>query len=111
MDNKNWWPKNLVISILMGVATFAASQTQTVLHRFTGSPDDGALPYAVGLVVDRKGNLYGTTQQGGDGTQCAIYEGSCGTVFELRLTPSGRWKRITDTIPTWKFTSEGSRRD
>lgn len=93
MDNKNWWPKNLVISILMGVATFAASQTQTVLHRFTGSPDDGALPYAVGLVVDRKGNLYGTTQQGGDGTQCAIYEGSCGTVFELRLTPSGRWKR------------------
>ena len=37
---------------------------ETVLHGFTGYPDDGAEPSA-GLVLDAKGNLYGTTQWGG----------------------------------------------
>ena len=94
MDNRiRRGARMLTIALVIGAATFARSQTETVLHRFTGSPGDGALPYAVGLVVDNSGNLYGTTQQGGAGTQCDQFEGSCGTVFEMRLTATGRWKK------------------
>jgi len=44
----------------------------TVLHRFTGH--DGAQPYAA-LILDSKGNLYGTTATGG--------AGGAGVAFEL----------------------------
>jgi uncharacterized repeat protein (TIGR03803 family) len=37
---------------------------ETVLHRFTGYPGDGASPWA-GMVRDRAGSLYGTTNGGG----------------------------------------------
>jgi uncharacterized repeat protein (TIGR03803 family) len=90
MDNNSRVTK-VVLALVIGMATLARSQTETVLHRFTGSPNDGALPYAVGLVIDSNGNLYGTTQQGGDGSACYPYAG-CGTVFELRLT-GNRWKK------------------
>jgi uncharacterized repeat protein (TIGR03803 family) len=54
--------------------------TETLLYSFTGG-NDGGRPSA-GLIFDSKGNLYGTTQQGGTG--------GSGVVFEL--TPSGgRW--------------------
>jgi uncharacterized repeat protein (TIGR03803 family) len=46
---------------------------ETVLHRFTGDPD-GANPWA-GVVMDAKGNLYGTTVHGG--------RFNAGTVFEI----------------------------
>ena len=55
--------------------------TESVLHSFTGG-SDGAIPWG-GLVLDKAGNLYGTTYKGGGG--CS--NGGCGTVFEL--TPSG----------------------
>jgi uncharacterized repeat protein (TIGR03803 family) len=45
----------------------------TVLHTFAGGKD-GAIPYA-GVVRDRAGNLYGTTNQGGGS--------GLGTVFKL----------------------------
>jgi uncharacterized repeat protein (TIGR03803 family) len=47
--------------------------TETVLHNFTNSPD-GAYPTA-GLVMDKAGNLYGTTADGGSS--------GYGTVFKL----------------------------
>lgn len=50
---------------------------EKVLYSFTGS-DDGAHPKA-GLIRDKAGNLYGTTQKGG--------AHGCGTVF--KLTPAG----------------------
>jgi len=46
--------------------------TYTVLHRFTGF--DGAQPDA-NLILDSKGNLYGTTPIGG--------AGGAGVAFEL----------------------------
>ena len=49
------------------------SANETVLHSFTNVPD-GAGPFA-GLVMDKKGNLYGTTVVGG-------FSGY-GTVFKL----------------------------
>jgi uncharacterized repeat protein (TIGR03803 family) len=52
---------------------------ETVLHSFTGGTD-GAHPWA-GLTMDAVGNLYGTTQAGGD-LACYAPVG-CGVVFKL----------------------------
>ena len=46
----------------------------TLLHTFTGG-SDGSFPYA-GLIADKEGALYGTTQNGGSA-------GGYGTVFKL----------------------------
>ena len=53
---------------------------ETVLHSFTGG-NDGANPQGA-LIVDAKGNLYGTASQGG--------EGNAGTVFEI--AKNGKFK-------------------
>ena len=50
----------------------------TVLHAFTDG-FDGAAPFG-GLVRDASGNLYGTTNAGGDLRACG---NGCGTVFKL----------------------------
>jgi uncharacterized repeat protein (TIGR03803 family) len=57
---------------------------ETVIYTFMGGVD-GAYPIA-GLMADAKGNLFGTTSQGGGGANCAA---GCGTVFELRPSGSG----------------------
>jgi uncharacterized repeat protein (TIGR03803 family) len=51
--------------------------TESVLHGFTGSNDDGALP--VGLTWGKWSDLYGVTEGGGIGCQSG-----CGTAFEIR---------------------------
>jgi uncharacterized repeat protein (TIGR03803 family) len=58
------------------------SGKETVLYSFGSHSGDGTFPYA-GLVMDTKGNLYGTTTAGG--------ANGVGTVF--KLTPAG-----TETI-------------
>jgi uncharacterized repeat protein (TIGR03803 family) len=65
--------------------------TEKVLYSFLGEPD-GYLPNST-LAMDKAGNLYGTTGNGGD--TCASF-GSCGTVFEL--TPSTNGGPWTETI-------------
>jgi uncharacterized repeat protein (TIGR03803 family) len=55
---------------------------ETVLYSFTGRRD-GASPLA-GLVRDASGNLYGTTEFGGDLRGCGSY--GCGVVFKLDPT-------------------------
>jgi uncharacterized repeat protein (TIGR03803 family) len=62
---------------------------EQVLYAFHGSPD-GQGPGG-GLIFDSKGNLYGTTEDGGTGPCTA----GCGTVFELSPNGSGGW---TETI-------------
>jgi uncharacterized repeat protein (TIGR03803 family) len=62
------------------------SWTESVLHSFNQS--DGANPQA-GLIFDAAGNLYGTTQEGGDLSQCSPY--GCGTVFKLAPNADGSW--------------------
>jgi hypothetical protein len=53
----------------------------TVLHDFSGSAaNDGAFPSS-GLILDGKGNVYGTTSQGGVTTGSTTLNN--GTVFEL----------------------------
>ncbi len=65
------------------VFKLAPGGTETVLHAFQGG-NDGEYPLA-GLIADKSGNLYGTTNEGG-GTGCEYNQG-CGTVF--RLAPDG----------------------
>jgi uncharacterized repeat protein (TIGR03803 family) len=60
------------------------SGRETVLHSF-GSGMDGAQPSSP-LVMDSKGNLYGTTQDGGDSNSCPDFGGSCGTIFKINST-------------------------
>jgi uncharacterized repeat protein (TIGR03803 family) len=64
------------------VFKLAPSGKETVLHRFTGG-SDGALPFG-GVVRDAKGNVYGTTNDGGDPTcdQGNTVPG-CGIVYKL----------------------------
>jgi uncharacterized repeat protein (TIGR03803 family) len=79
------------------VYKIAASGGETVLHQFTGGTD-GLGPIA-GMIMDKHGNLYGTTLSGGNG--CSPF--GCGTVFEI--APDG-----TETI-LYAFkggTSDGS---
>jgi uncharacterized repeat protein (TIGR03803 family) len=51
------------------------SGKKTVMHSFSGAPNDGANPYyGASLITDAKGNLYGTTFQGGAFGQGTVYE-------------------------------------
>jgi uncharacterized repeat protein (TIGR03803 family) len=66
-----------------------------VLHNFPASTGDG-FPPSSGLTLDKAGNLYGTTLQGGNG-------GGFGTVFKLSRGADGRWKEtILYDFPTLK---------
>ena len=56
---------------------------ETVLYRFTGIPQVDGMNPQQGLVRDSKGNLYGTTSQGG----IYSYGNSYGTVF--KIDPAG----------------------
>lgn len=66
--------------ILLVAALAAQAQTFTVLHSFNGS--DGSYPTST-LILDRAGNLYGTTEYRGVRGQ--------GVVFQLKHTSSGTW--------------------
>ena len=66
----------------------APSSNFTVIHTFTGGKD-GSYPYA-GLVIDEKGNLYGTANQGGNEYgSCPPANDGCGTVFQMAHSKSG----------------------
>jgi uncharacterized repeat protein (TIGR01451 family) len=62
------------------------SWTESVVHTFSGT--DGDQPFA-GLVFDAEGNLFGTTQYGGD-VNCGVYLG-CGVAFRLTPNADGSW--------------------
>jgi uncharacterized repeat protein (TIGR03803 family) len=63
--------------------------TEAVIYNFKyyNGNHDGAYPYA-GVTVDKAGNLYGTSNYGGAGTDCP--PGSCGAVYELQRS-KGMW--------------------
>jgi uncharacterized repeat protein (TIGR03803 family) len=61
----------MVLVLTVIVARSAPAQTFTVLHNFTGGTDGGS-PSA-GITMDRAGNLYGTTYNGGTG-QGAVFK-------------------------------------
>jgi len=63
--------------------------TEKILHSFQGGSNDGGNPYG-GLVFDKQGNLYGTTQQGGP-YLCTERRISCGTIYQLTRAGNGTW--------------------
>jgi uncharacterized repeat protein (TIGR03803 family) len=76
--------------VLVLVSCFCAfAQTYKVLWSFGGASNDGAEPVS-NLVFDKAGNMYGTTEWGGTGTndQCGA---GCGTVFELSPNGDSTW--------------------
>jgi uncharacterized repeat protein (TIGR03803 family) len=77
--------------------TRSGAWTESVLHAFTGGPD-GAVPL-LGVILDSRGNVYGTTLFGGDTTanNCRGGDGfgtppGCGVVFKLTPRAHGSWK-------------------
>jgi uncharacterized repeat protein (TIGR03803 family) len=63
--------------------------TETVLYSFCSQAScaDGANPQA-GVIFDSEGNLFGTTETGGN-QNCQEEGPGCGTVFELQPSQSG----------------------
>ena len=67
--------------------------TEAVIYNFKGGRD-GSNPFG-GLAIDKRGNLYGTTESGGDLKAPACASG-CGTVFKLTppSNPGEPWTKI-----------------
>jgi hypothetical protein len=74
----------------------ASGWTETIIYYFADL-SDGMTPVG-GLIIDSHGDLFGTTQWGGNLTgSCNAfpwYQG-CGTVFKLTPTGSGGWMKST----------------
>lgn len=77
----------LCAAVMILSCGFVLGQAQeTVLYSFGTNPNDGTLPNG-GLIFDKTGSLYGTTQRGG-----SVCSEDCGTVFELSPLPDGTWQ-------------------
>src|SRR5271170_4666262 len=91
IQHRVWiWRKALAFGFLLALAIAnqpAQAQTFKVLHKFHYS--DGFEPMGQ-LVVDKAGNLYGTTNGGGKAT-CPYYSDGCGTVFKLNKSGKQVW--------------------
>ena len=87
----------LTVASLLAIPV-AHAQTYTVIHNFTGQAD-GSGPQA-GVVFDRAGNMYGTTQFGGVASGC---EG-CGVVYKLSRAGQG-W--IVNPLYNFKGPAQG----
>jgi uncharacterized repeat protein (TIGR03803 family) len=72
------------------VFKLAPDGTETVLYAFKGGKD-GIVPVST-LIMDKKGNLYGTTATGGNPPPCNGNGDGCGTVFQV--TPEGKKKSL-----------------
>jgi uncharacterized repeat protein (TIGR03803 family) len=66
--------------------------TEKVLHSFSNTGKEGFSP-AGGVILDAKGNLYGTTAVGGATQHCGVQRcpATDGTVFELMPNTGGSW--------------------
>ena len=87
--------KQILPALLLCIVALPASAEwkEKVLYSFQGGTD-GAYP-AGGVVFDKRGNLYGATQQGG-GTNCSPMA-ACGTVYQL-APPAKKGDPWTETL-------------
>lgn len=87
---------------LMPPAAGQSAWTEKGLYGFSNPGPEGWGPVG-GLVFDSKGNLYGTTQNGGDYRIVCMFgiQLGCGTVFEL-LPPAAGNTRWSERL-LWRF--------
>ena len=71
--------------------------TETVIYAFKGGTD-GTFPSSA-LVLDKHGNLYGTTPVGGVGPCDIESTPGCGTVFKLTPRSKGQWNKTVIYSP------------
>jgi uncharacterized repeat protein (TIGR03803 family) len=83
----NWKRALALVTLIQALPIYAWARSEKVLYTFTGG-NDGGLPVAA-LIMDKSGNLYGTTAGGGNPT-CQSGLG-CGTVFQLTPNSAGNW--------------------
>jgi len=76
--------KALVIFAVTLILAATAWAGESVIYNFNNYSGDGYYPYSA-MVADAKGNLYGTTYQGGAGL---------GTAFELKKLAGGKWSEV-----------------
>lgn len=81
----------LIVLAGTSLAPQASGQNYSVLYTFSGGTD-GSRPNG-NLVFDSSGNLYGTTNAGGN-FACTL-SGACGIVFELSPNIDGTWTKTT----------------
>jgi uncharacterized repeat protein (TIGR03803 family) len=76
-------------------ATQGGAWTETVLHSFTAKNGDGGGSVA-SLVMDKAGNLYGTTENGGILSGNCNGSDGCGVVFEFEppTAQGGSWTEV-----------------
>jgi hypothetical protein len=74
----------ILLGVLAVATTNGSAQTLTTLYSFPGSSD----PYA-GLILDKSGNLYSTTTEGGANGNGAVYE------LTPPTSPGGMWTETT----------------
>src|SRR5882672_3956654 len=77
-----------LVAVTLSLAVSARAQTETTLHSFANDAN-GYNPVA-SVVFDAAGNLYSTTSEGGNSTNCSV---GCGTVFELSPASGGGWSQ------------------
>lgn len=83
-------PCGLVFELRPSRNAVSTAWTETVIHTFTGSPSDGAGPASGTLVLDRAGNLYGTTIHGGANNDGTAYELTpASTIWMLNILYNG----------------------
>jgi len=84
-----------ILIVSPGISTpRAAAQTETVLFSFGAppAPSRGGINPSGTLVLDAKGNLYGTTTFGGHSSNCSNDgQTSCGVAFQLAPKADGSW--------------------
>jgi uncharacterized repeat protein (TIGR03803 family) len=82
---------------LMSPSTGNGSSSEKVLYSFCSQPPqcrDGEPP-EWGLAWDAMGNLYGTTELGGNGYPACPGSGGCGVAYQLSPGKDGQWKHHT----------------
>ena len=85
--------------VVFKLSNGSSGWTETVLHTFADGRDGGTPGQ---LTIDGTGNLYGTSQTGGDPT-CTVYgnANNCGVVFKLTPTLGGSWKETAFAFSLW----------
>ncbi len=85
--------------------------TETILHRFSPNPEDGAGPEA-GLTLDRQGQLYGTTSGGGINKAGTVFkiaqDGPRGSVWKVTLLHSFSFGTDGGAVPQGPIALDGN---